>query len=117
MGKEAELIEQVKKLSLELYETFNQLHEEKEKQSLKYSTSTTKNYIPTETTIRIDTYVRDQIKALSLIGFGSTQKETVELIVQNMLGSMTKDELKKFNAQYQVLEDKTIQQVKKSEVN
>lgn len=50
----------------------------------------------------------------SLIGCGNTQKETVALLIQNVLDSMTEDERRKFNVQYQVLEDKTIKQAKKS---
>lgn len=117
MDKEDVLITQAKKLSLDLYEIFNQLHEKRETEAdgIKHSTVVAaKNYSPTETTIRIDTYLRDQINALSLIGYGNTQKETVSLLIQNVLDSMTEDERRKFNIQYQVLEDKTIKQAKKS---
>lgn len=71
-------------------------------------------YEPKPTTLKIDTRLRDQINALSLIGFGDTQKEAIEIMIQNVLDSMTEDERRKFNIQYQVLEDKTIKQAKKS---
>jgi len=66
--------------------------------------------------LKIDTRLRDQINALSLIGFGDTQKEAIEIMIQNVLDSMTEDERRKFNVQYQVLEDKTKKQAKKSKV-
>lgn len=117
MDKEATLIAQAKKLSLDLYEIFNQLNEEREieKDTTKHSVViAANNYSPTETTLKIDTRLIDQINALSLIGCGNTQKETVALLIQNVLDSMTEDERRKFNVQYQVLEDKTIKQAKKS---
>lgn len=65
-------------------------------------------YEPKPTTLKIDTKIRDQINTLALIGYGETQKETIELLINNILDSMTSDEKRKFDYQYQVLEDKTI---------
>lgn len=65
------------------------------------------------TTLKIDTKLRDQINALSLIGYGDTQKETVEIIINNMIEAMNIDEKRKFDVQYEVLESKTIKQMKK----
>lgn len=68
-------------------------------------------YKPKPTTLKIDTKLRDQINALSLIGYGDTQKEAIELLINNILDSMTNDEKRKFDYQYQVLEDKTIKTI------
>lgn len=70
-------------------------------------------YEPRPTTLKIDTKLRDQINALSLIGYGDTQKEAVEIIINNMIESMDVDEKRKFDVQYEVLETKTIKQIKK----
>ncbi|EST89911.1 hypothetical protein T233_01017 [Vagococcus lutrae LBD1] len=70
-------------------------------------------YIPKPTTLKIDTRIRDQINALSLIGYGDTQKEALELLINNVLESMTVDERRKFDVQYGVLEDKTRKSGKK----
>ena len=71
-------------------------------------------YEPKPTTLKIDTKLRDQINALSLIGYGDTQKEAVEIIINNMIESMDVDEKRKFDVQYEVLEAKTINQMKKN---
>lgn len=68
-------------------------------------------YEPKPTTLKIDTRLRDQINALSLIGYGDTQKEAIELLINNIIDSMTVDEKRKFDYQYQVLEDKTIKTI------
>lgn len=70
-------------------------------------------YEPRPTTLKIDTKLRDQINALSLIGYGDTQKEAVEIIINNMIEAMDVDEKRKFDVQYEVLEAKTIKQIKK----
>ncbi len=70
-------------------------------------------YEPKPTTLKIDTRLRDQINALSLIGYGDTQKEAVEIIINNMIEAMDVDEKRKFDVQYEVLEAKTIKQMKK----
>lgn len=70
-------------------------------------------YEPKPTTLKIDTKLRDQINALSLIGYGDTQKEAVEIIINNMIEAMDVDEKRKFDVQYEVLEAKTIKQIKK----
>ncbi|MGM0183503.1 hypothetical protein IGK74_002469 [Enterococcus sp. AZ150] len=70
-------------------------------------------YEPKPTTLKIDTKLRDQINALSLIGYGDTQKEAVEIIINNMIEAMDVDEKRKFDLQYEVLEAKTIKQIKK----
>lgn len=69
------------------------------------------SYEPKPATLKIDTKLRDQINALSLIGYGDTQKEAVELLINNVIDSMTTDEKRKFDYQYQVLEDKTIKTI------
>ncbi len=68
-------------------------------------------YEPKPTTLKIDTRLRDQINALSLIGYGDTQKEAIELLINNVIDSMTVDEKRKFDYQYQVLENKTIKTI------
>lgn len=87
----------------------DQLIPKKDKQEVKTSFA----YEPKPTTLKIDTKIRDQINTLSLIGFGDTQKETIELLINNILDSMTFDEKRKFDIQYQVLEDKTIKTINK----
>lgn len=69
-------------------------------------------YIPKPTTLKINTRIRDQINALSLIGYGDTQKEALELLINNLLESMTVDERRKFDVQYGVLEDKTLKSMR-----
>lgn len=96
--------------------TMDQLPKKIENQANKPSEISMSDFIyePKPTTLKIDTRLRDQINALSLIGFGDTQKEAIEIMIQNVLDSMTEDERRKFTVQYQVLEDKTIKQAKKS---
>ena len=48
-----------------------------------------------------------------MIGYGDTQKEALELLINTVLESMTVDERRKFDVQYGVLEDKTRKNGKK----
>lgn len=70
-------------------------------------------YEPQPTTLKIDTKIRDQINALSLIGVADTQREVLESLINLCIEGMTTDEKRKFEVQYQVLEDKTIKTMKK----
>ena len=70
-------------------------------------------YVPKPTTLKIDTKIRDQINTLSLIGYADTQREVIEKAIESILENMTIDERRKFDIQYQVLEDKTIKALKK----
>lgn len=71
-------------------------------------------YEPQPTTIKIDTKIRDQINALTLIGIADTQREVLESLIDQCLDGMTPDEKRKFEIQYQVLEDKTIKTLNKN---
>lgn len=71
------------------------------------------SYIPKPTTLKIDTKIRDQINTLSLIGYADTQREVIEKAIESILEDMDIDERRKFDIQYQVLEDKTIKSMKK----
>lgn len=70
------------------------------------------SYTPKPTTLKIDTKIRDQINTLSLIGYADTQREVVEKALESILENMDIDERRKFDIQYQVLEDKTIKSMK-----
>lgn len=79
-------------------------------------TSTEKNiveYIPAPTSIKVDTKIRDIINALSLIGYGDTQKNVVEQALDYVVDSMSAERKRSFENQYQVLENKTINSLKK----
>jgi BMFP domain-containing protein YqiC len=47
-----------------------------------------------------------------LIGYADTQREVVEKALESILENMDIDERRKFDIQYQVLEDKTIKSMK-----
>lgn len=86
----------------------------KETFSLDSIVSPTDNrYTPKPTTLKIDTKIRDQINTLSLIGYADTQREVIEKALESILEDMDIDERRKFDIQYQVLEDKTIKSMKK----
>ncbi len=95
--------------------TMDQLEKpvEAKKEVVKETVVPEPEYIPKPTTLKIDTRIRDQINALSLIGYGDTQKEALELLINTVLESMTVDERRKFDVQYGVLEDKTRKNGKK----
>jgi len=80
---------------------------------IKKNVTSNSEYIPKPTTLKIDTHIRDQINTLSLIGYGDTQKETLELLINTILESMTTDERRKFDVQYDVLRDKTRKKLEK----
>lgn len=64
-------------------------------------------YVPGITTLKIDTRIRDMVNTLSLIGYADTQREVLEKAISEILENMSLDEKRKFDVQYQVLEDKT----------
>lgn len=70
-------------------------------------------YVPGPTTLKIDTRIRDQVNTLSLIGYADTQREVLEKAISEILENMSLDEKRKFDVQYQVLEDKTRKTLKK----
>ena len=86
---------------------------EQPKKSVKKEEVKTTAYEPQPTTLKIDTKIRDQINALSLIGVADTQREVLESLINLCIDGMTTDERRKFEVQYQVLEDKTIKTMKK----
>lgn len=70
-------------------------------------------YVPTATSIKVDTKVRDIINALSLIGYGENQKNVIEQALEYVIDSMSAEQKRSFENQYQVLENKTINSIKK----
>lgn len=98
----------------QIFKMDNEPSEIKEpKKSDKKEEPKTTIYEPQPTTLKIDTKIRDQINALSLIGIADTQREVLESLINLCIEDMTIDERRKFEVQYQVLEDKTIKTMKK----
>lgn len=70
-------------------------------------------YIPAVTSIKVDTKIRDKVNTLSLIGYGENQKEVIENALDSVINSMSIESKRSFENQYQVLENKTINILKK----
>lgn len=70
-------------------------------------------YIPHVTSIKVDTKIRDKVNTLSLIGYGDNQKEVIEYALDSVINSMSSQSKRSFNNQYQVLETKTMNLMKK----
>ena len=51
-----------------------------------------------------------------LVGYADTQREVVEKALESILENMDIDERRKFDIQYQVLEDKTIKSMKNKQM-
>lgn len=70
-------------------------------------------YIPAVTSIKVDTKIRDKVNTLSLIGYGENQKEVIENALDSLINNMSIESKRSFENQYQVLENKTINLLKK----
>lgn len=70
-------------------------------------------YVPEKTTIRVTTTIRDKINTLSLMGYADTQTEMIEKLIDHFLDNMGIDERRKYDIQYQVLDDRTRKSLKK----
>lgn len=70
-------------------------------------------YIPAVTSIKVDTKIRDKVNTLSLIGYGENQKEVIENALDSVINNMSIESKRSFENQYQVLENKTINLLKK----
>ncbi|UUE16946.1 DUF5388 domain-containing protein (plasmid) [Leuconostoc mesenteroides] len=70
-------------------------------------------YIPAVTSIKVDTKIRDKVNTLSLIGYGENQKEVIENALDSVINNMSIESKRNFENQYQVLENKTINLLKK----
>ncbi|MGR8862131.1 DUF5388 domain-containing protein [Leuconostoc citreum] len=70
-------------------------------------------YIPSVTSIKVDTKIRDMVNTLSLIGYGDNQKEVIENALNSVINNMSIESKRNFENQYQVLENKTINSIKK----
>ncbi|WP_285946440.1 DUF5388 domain-containing protein, partial [Thomasclavelia cocleata] len=80
---------------------------EKNKETKKNTTSSTFKYTPTDTSIKVDTKIRDMINTLSLMGYGDNQKEVIQNALDHVLNDMAPETKRSFDTQYQVLENKT----------
>lgn len=70
-------------------------------------------YKPTDTSIKVDTRIRDIINTLSLMGYGDNQKEVIQNAIDHVINDMAPETKRSFDTQYQVLENKTIKLMKK----
>lgn len=70
-------------------------------------------YAPAVTSIKVDTKIRDKVNTLSLIGYGENQKEVIENALDSVINNMSIEAKRSFENQYQVLENKTINILKK----
>ena len=70
-------------------------------------------YIPAVKSIKVDTKIRDKVNTLSLIGYGENQKEVIENALDSVINNMSIESKRSFENQYQVLENKTINLLKK----
>ena len=70
-------------------------------------------YVPSVTSIKVDTKIRDMVNTLSLIGYGDNQKEVIENALNSVINNMSIESKRNFENQYQVLENKTINSIKK----
>ncbi|MDY5162910.1 DUF5388 domain-containing protein [Leuconostoc citreum] len=74
-------------------------------------------YIPAVTSIKVDTKIRDKVNTLSLIGYGENQKEVIENALDSVINNMSIESKRSFENQYQVLENKTINLIKKKNID
>lgn len=70
-------------------------------------------YVAAPTSIKVDTKIRDTVNALSLIGYGDNQKDVIENVLTYIIESMSTEHKRSFEHQYKVLENKTINRMKK----
>lgn len=69
------------------------------------------------TSMKIDSILRDKINALSLIGVAETQKEVVDFAIQQIVDSLPDEQLRKYNMQFDVLNESTIRKINKKNDN
>ena len=67
------------------------------------------SYTPKPASMKIDSELRDKINALSLIGIGENQKEVVDRALSILIDSLTEEQQRTFNNQFQVLRKRTIE--------
>lgn len=83
----------------------------KETFSIKESKPSTisNQYIPKPASMKIDSEIRDKINALSLIGIGENQKEVVDRALTLLIDSLTNDQQRTYENQFDVLRKRTIE--------
>lgn len=72
----------------------------------------TVEYIPKPASMKIDSELRDKINALSLIGIGENQKEVVSRALTTLIDSLTNEQQRTFENQFEVLRRKTMNREK-----
>lgn len=70
------------------------------------------SYIPKAASMKIDSELRDKINALSLIGIGENQKEVVSRALTTLIDSLTNEQQRTFENQFEVLRRKTMNREK-----
>ncbi|EGP5496428.1 hypothetical protein DZ782_11960 [Enterococcus faecium] len=70
-------------------------------------------YTPKPASMKIDSELRDKINALSLIGIGENQKEIVSRALSILIDSLTDEQKRTFNNQFEVLRKKTMERENK----
>lgn len=66
-------------------------------------------YTPKPASMKIDSEIRDKINALSLIGIGENQKEVVDRAITTLIESLTNDQQRTYENQFEVLRKRTIE--------
>ncbi len=71
------------------------------------------DYKPRDTSMKIDTDIRDQINALSLIGVGETQKEVIQIALSDLIDNLPEEQRRAYDNQYETFREKTIRKFNK----
>ena len=58
--------------------------------------------------IRVDNHIRNELQAMTILGFASSQREAIESLIQSWRESQPKESLRTLNAQIETLERKDI---------
>lgn len=62
--------------------------------------------VTTHASIRVDNHTRNRLTALLNIGLGTSQKEIIDVLVNEKVDSLAGDDKKRFNDMYSILEKK-----------
>ena len=68
-----------------------------------------KLHTPRPASMKIDSELRDKINALSLIGIGENQKEVVDRALTILIDSLTDDQKRTYENQFNVFRKRTIE--------
>lgn len=66
------------------------------------------NRITEAVNIRVDNHIRNKITALSIIGYGETQKEVTDIIINDFINKLNREELKRYEDLINIYEDKDV---------